>query len=172
VSNESHSLLLLPPEIRNAIYESVFNGYIQFYSGNQAFWNRAQQVKLNLLLTCRQIRHEATPAFFRASTFDFEYLFEIGNFSARVGGLMNNVTSIRICGGTASGLASTASNGIYWLRALPSLREVRIQGWVEEAKREAIGTIRVWANNVEVRFVFEAQAPALSVGCGEAWYLM
>lgn len=151
-------LIRLPPEIRNAIYKSVFNGYFHFHAGNQALSNRAEQEKLNILLTCRQIRVEATPVFFRATTFDFEHLFDIGNYSARVGDFMDKITSIRICGGTAAGLASTASNGVYWLRALPSLREVRIRGWVEETKKTAICTMQICAYEGEIRFVFVVKA--------------
>lgn len=138
----------------------MFCDYIRVHARNEVTWNKAEQAKLNLLLTCRQIRHEATPVLFRASTFDFEYLWDMVHLSTRASTLMQQITSIRITDGTASGLSSPASSGAYWLRKLLALKEVRVQGaCVSEDKKEMLSTLAASLDGQDVRFVYEDADP-------------
>ncbi|MCJ1333450.1 hypothetical protein MMC10_010149 [Thelotrema lepadinum] len=63
------SLLSLPPEIRNDIYERVFD-YMVFDARSLSYGPRNFTAK-NLLLTCKQIHTEAIKVFYSTTTFHF-----------------------------------------------------------------------------------------------------
>lgn len=79
----------LPPELRNIIYEMVFDStiiHIAKKTGGPRTRKPAQQAPA-LLLSCRQTHDEATKIYYSRTTFDFDCVRRLSAWTRKIGSL-------------------------------------------------------------------------------------
>lgn len=160
-ANQRNSpLLRLPGEIRNKIYEYTFSG-TSVYARNLRPRRKDLRPHPSLvLLTCRQIRHEATARFYNFTTFVFEQCEDVCYLVGQVGRRRASIiTTIDVTGSCACDLALPMCGlvpEVWSVHYLPGLKQVRISSDYRRlvSDEEVMANIRIYFGKTDLEVIF------------------
>jgi len=162
-ANQANSTLLrLPPELRNRVYQYAFYGYFKVYH-KEYLTHRCRQSSKALNGTCLQIRSEATPLLYSISTFYFKRVSHIKIFADNVGKERRGlIRSIRMSASIIHALIPKHISGTlaHRLKVFPCLQELRIRGTPNLRTVRRLAGRRLCVKGRNIKVIFEDPRPA------------